>query len=220
MRTWAVWQERLRILHGKNTIPARLDIEWGDVLLSDFREARAALNLGEVQKSKVPRVRWSKSGPHKLKLDVTALINELSGDYSVGGIVRNSEGQALLAFATRISKPQSIIYGDLVAVHKGICLVQDRGMEIHEITTDSLLAVQAVTKPVDNVSYTGDIAMTIRCRLDYFPGLKLIYVPRSANVIAHELALFALSSPSLCIWESGNFPFWLVNLVLNDVSLS
>ncbi|XP_073138031.1 uncharacterized protein [Henckelia pumila] len=218
MRVWAVWQERLRIIHVKDKLPARFDIEWSDILLHEFNEARAALNLSVVQNVRVPSPKWKQPGLNKLKLDVNVQINEATGDFSIGGLVRNHEGQALLAFANRILKPPSKVFGDLVAVREGLRLVQERGMNIHEIVTDSLLAVQAVTNPAEDVSYTGNIAMNIRCCLDGISGLNLSHVTRTANLAAHGLALFALVSSSPCSWEHENLPSWLVNLVLNDLS--
>ncbi|XP_073152483.1 uncharacterized protein [Henckelia pumila] len=218
MRVWVVWQERLRIIHVKDKLPARFDIEWSDILLHEFNEARAALNSSAVQKGKVPSPKWKQPGLNKLKLDVNALINDATGDFSIGGLVRNHEGQALLAFANRILKPPSRVFADLVVVREGIRLVQERGMDIHEIVTDSLLAVQAVANPAEDVSYTENIALNIRCCLDGLSGLNLSHVTRTTNLAAHGLALFALVSPSHCIWEHENFPPLLVNLVLNDIS--
>ncbi|XP_073127467.1 uncharacterized protein [Henckelia pumila] len=58
MRVWAVWQERLGIIHVKDKLPARFDIEWSDILLHEFNEARAALNSSAVQKDRVPSPKW------------------------------------------------------------------------------------------------------------------------------------------------------------------
>ncbi|XP_073059735.1 uncharacterized protein [Primulina eburnea] len=151
------------------------------------------------------------------RLEVDAAVNETNDNYSIGGVVRDHDGHILIAFGRLISKPLSVVHGELMAIREGLRVIQERDLQIHDITTDSLLAVQAVTNPAEDLSYTGAIAMDIQRLLDGQNRITLSHVRRSTNVVAHNLASLAISSQSPFVWGPGNFPSWLVDLVMEDL---
>ncbi|XP_073042013.1 uncharacterized protein [Primulina eburnea] len=219
MRTWAIWQERNRLLHDRVLRSDRLNVEWSESLLRDYQSAQESLNSGHQRSPAPPVVRWKKSQVNHRRLEVDATINEATNNYSIGGTVRDHEGHILIAFGRKISKPLSVVHGELVAIREGLRVIQDQDLIIHEITTDSLLAVQAVTNPAEDLSYTGAIALDIKRLLLGQHLITLSHVRRSANVVAHKLASFAICSQSPFVWGHGNFPFWLVDLVMNDLTI-
>ncbi|XP_073017925.1 uncharacterized protein [Primulina eburnea] len=164
--------------------------------------------------------RWQRPQMDQQRLEVDAAINEDTGNYSIGGAVRDHAGHLLIAFGRKISKPLSVVHGEMVAIREGLRVIQERELKIHEITTDSLLAVQAVANPAEDFSYIGAIALDIKRLLDGQHKIILTHVRRSANAVAHKLASFAISSQAPYLWGPGNFPVWLVDLVMNDLNIS
>ncbi|XP_075475824.1 uncharacterized protein LOC142513002 [Primulina tabacum] len=220
MRTWAVWHDRLQILHEKVPGCAQLDLEWSASLLKDFKEARESLITAPAPKPLPQLERWTRPPINTLKIEVDAAVNFDTGGYSIGGIVRDHDSQILFAFGKRISKPQSVVFAELLSIRDGMRLLEERGIEVHVITTDSLLAVQAVINPAEDSSYCGALALDIRNSLDICTDTDLRQIGRSANRVTHSLAFFSLSFPTPFVWENGVFPFWLVNLVTDDLLLS
>ncbi|XP_075489675.1 uncharacterized protein LOC142528510 [Primulina tabacum] len=145
------------------------------------------------------------------------LITRNSNNYAIGGVVRNHEGQPVLAFGRKIDKPQSITCAKLLAIEGGLQIAQLHDLPIHQVTSDSLLAVQAITRPEDNLSYVGSLATDIRTFLDSQSNITLSHIRRSANVVAHSIAAFSISSSSHFVWENEDFPLWLIHLVTKDI---
>ncbi|XP_073307113.1 uncharacterized protein [Primulina huaijiensis] len=170
----------------------------------------------EHNKCNSPKV-WVAPPENKLRLDVDAAYNEDFNKYAIGGVVRNHERQPVLAFGKKIDKPQSIKCDELLAIEGGLQIAQFHDLPIRQVTSDSLLAVQAITKPEENISYVGSIATDIRNFLESQSNITLSYIRRSANVVAHSIAAFSISSSSHFVWETGDFPFWLIHLVTKDI---
>ncbi|XP_073120771.1 uncharacterized protein [Henckelia pumila] len=151
-----------------------------------------------------------------LRLDVDAAFRDNLNSYAIGGIIRNLDGQPILAFGRKIEKPLSVMFAELCA---GLKISEAHSIKLQHITSDSLLAVQAVMTEEENFSYAGALATDIR-RLLASPGSPtLTHVRRSANNVAHSIADFSISSTSPFVWEREIFFFWLINLVIKDISL-
>ncbi|XP_075515861.1 uncharacterized protein LOC142550670 [Primulina tabacum] len=207
MRTWAVWHDKLRILHEKVPGCAQLDVEWSASLLKDFKEARESLITAPAPKPLPQLERWTRPPVNTLKLEVDAAVNFDTGGYSIGGIVRDHDDQILFAFGKRISKPQSVVFAELLSIRDGMRLLEERGIEVHVIIIDSLLAVQVVINPAEDLSYCGALTLDIRNSLDSCIDTDLRQIGRSANRVAHSLAFFSLSSLLLLFGKMGFFRF-------------
>ncbi|XP_075524521.1 uncharacterized protein LOC142556914 [Primulina tabacum] len=135
----------------------------------------------------------------------------------LGGIVRNHEGQPVLAFGKHIIKPPSVTAAELFAIEEGIQMTQNHPLRIHQLTSDSLLAVQAITCPKVDLGYNGTIVTNIRRLLESQSQLQLDHVIRTANTVSHSLASFTVSSSSPFVWKFGEFSSWLVKLIITDL---
>ncbi|XP_073036602.1 uncharacterized protein [Primulina eburnea] len=177
-------------------------------MLCGYQEARTSMLISASRREHIssPR-RWIAPPINQLHLDVDAAYNVHSNRYAIGGVVRNHEGQTLLASGKQITKPPSIVASELIAIEEGFQMTQTQNLRINQITSDSLMAVQAVTSPTEDFGYTGAFATKIRNLLATHARLKLEHVLRTANGVAHSLASFDISSPSPFVWICGEFPF-------------
>ncbi|XP_075499758.1 uncharacterized protein LOC142538287 [Primulina tabacum] len=220
VRAWATWNERLSLIHKKKDLAGGTNSDWSEIFLNDFQMARKSLySPAGKNQCHSPEI-WMGPPEDKLKLDVDDAYNEGSNSFAIGGVVRNHEGQPVMAFGSKIDKPQSVTYAELLAIEGGLHISHERNLQIYHITSDSLLAVQAVTSLKENFSYVGSKAKDIRILLDPHSISHLSHVRRSANEVAHSLAPFASSSSSHFVWEVGDFPLWLIHLVTKDIFTS
>ncbi|XP_073057094.1 uncharacterized protein [Primulina eburnea] len=219
MRSWAIWSERLRLTHLRNAYPCAINVEWCTNLLKDFQEARQALWLAPHHEPLSSPNSWIAPRVNTLRLDVDASYNEGSNSFALGGIIRSHEGQPILAFGKNIAKPISVSFAELLAIQIGVNISREHNIDIHLITSDSLLAVQAVTSGDENRSYVGTLALDIRGLLSHLGNPSLRHVRRTANNVVHSIASFACSSPPYFVWKSGDFLFWLINLVIKDLDI-
>ncbi|XP_075521138.1 uncharacterized protein LOC142554347 [Primulina tabacum] len=139
---------------------------------------------------------------------------------AVGGVIRDHEGQPILAYGELIVKTQSVTMAELLVIQVGLKVARQHNIQIHQITSDSLLAVQAVTRPEEDLSYVGSIAADISILMEALESPHLFHVRRLANRVAHSVAAFAFSSSSHFVWEHGSFPLRLIKLVIADLSSS
>ncbi|XP_075481264.1 uncharacterized protein LOC142521977 [Primulina tabacum] len=215
INTYAMWRERLNLVHNQGTLGKRFNVNW-----SDEEAQRLRLLNGKIDKAGNSPKTWTAPQINELRMNVDAAYNVNLNSFAVGGVVRNHEGQPLIAFGMKIRKPASIVYGELAAIDIGMKIANDHNLFINQITSDSLLTVQAVTHIDEDLSYVGTYAQYIRRSLSEHNGATLNHIRRTANAVADSLASFAISHPTSFIWKPGNFPYWFVKLVTKDISQS
>lgn len=96
MKTWAIWQEQMSIIHGVKLRISRMDVVWSDSLLSEFHTSRELLNISCDHRLIMSQIRWSKPIINQLRLAVDTALHEQSNSYSVGGAVRDHEGRLVM----------------------------------------------------------------------------------------------------------------------------
>lgn len=72
LHTWAVWKERMRILHNSDRFRKGADLEWSRSVLRDYHNARAALNTDSASMRSRPLPRWNKPPLNHVRLEVDA----------------------------------------------------------------------------------------------------------------------------------------------------
>ncbi|XP_073121176.1 uncharacterized protein [Henckelia pumila] len=218
MRTWATWTERLGVIHGKESCSKKLSADWSIPILCEFKKASKTLNSPLRMNAMSTKEKWMPPPVSQLRLDTDAAVKEDKNLAAIGGIVRNHEGQPLMAFARNINLPSSIVHAELLAIEEGLRISKEIGLKIDQVFFDSLMAVQVVTKPEEDFSYIGAVAASVKKLLDLNRNSRIMHNCGSANLVAHSLAHFSFSFLYPSLWVNGNFPFWLVNLVIQDLS--
>ncbi|XP_073136975.1 uncharacterized protein [Henckelia pumila] len=208
MRTWATWSERLSLIH------------WSETLLKDFQTAQMSLIQDRLQGLECSSIKWSAPPVNCLRMDVDAAYIERTGQYAFGGLIRNHQGHPLLVFGRNLDRPLSVTAAELFAIEGGLRIARDHGFQAHQVASDSLLVVQAVTRRDEDHSYVGSIAQDIQHLMESQRHIKIMNSRRSDNTVAHSIDAFVISSSTQFVWEPRSFPFWLNHLVTNDISSS
>ncbi|XP_073133795.1 uncharacterized protein [Henckelia pumila] len=131
-----------------------------------------------------------------LNLNVDASINEELNQYIIVGVVRDDQSRLLLTFGKQITKPLSVVHGELLAIKEGVNLLYEKKFNDVQVESDSLLAMQTVTTKMVNLGYVGLCATETRLRIQQPKITKVIHVRRSVNRVAHCIAHFACFIPS------------------------
>ncbi|XP_073133400.1 uncharacterized protein [Henckelia pumila] len=212
---WAAWKERQRCIHGESKMRMPEHITWSVALLTDFRRTRTR-SEGPMVGNRHQEVHWIPPTPGRFKLNVDASVNEATNRYSMGGVLRDHQGRLLLAFGKHITQSLSVVHGELLAILEGVKLVYESNYRSIQATSDSLLAVQAVTADEENLGYTGLCAEEIKERIRNFIEFDIAHVRSLENSVAYSLAVFSSSSQSSFVWRNEKFSSWLVRLVIDD----
>ncbi|XP_073019474.1 uncharacterized protein [Primulina eburnea] len=218
IQTWAIWKERQNLIHDDSRPRMAGDVSWSLSLLTEFQKAKAIDQHSVSGHSTRDDRRWMAPDAGTFKLNVDACVNDISSQYSIAGVLRDCQGRLLLAFGKQISQPLSVAHGELLAIREGVKLVYEMNFRDFLVVSDSVLAVQAVNAVQDDLGYVGACASDIKILVQAPFISGIIYEPRLSNIVAHNLAKFSLSSPSSFVWLNGDFPHWLVEFVMNDLS--
>lgn len=103
-----------------------------------------------------------------------------------------------------LQAPQTVTDGELQAIKEGLSFAYVRGLQRFLVVLDSLTSLQAVTGRDDDLTYTGARILLIRHLMKSTQAIDILRVRRNANIVAHNIAHFASSSPSPLVWETQN----------------
>ncbi|XP_073271551.1 uncharacterized protein [Primulina huaijiensis] len=142
----------------------------------------------------------------QLRLDVDAAFRDQQNSFGVAGVLRNSDGNLILAFGRRIEKPLSVVHAELIALKMGLDQLRESGFSNVQVFSDSQMAVKAVMDPSLDFGYIGSCAQEIKNMVVEQRVLSLKHMRRSTNLVAHTLTQFVFSSPTPFCWVNGDFP--------------
>ncbi|XP_073137861.1 uncharacterized protein [Henckelia pumila] len=186
-----------------------ISVDWSVNLLHEYHLAHNALRVNSEKIQQLSPNTWTTPPANILRMNVDAAYNERTNCFAIAGVIRNHEGQPELAFGHQISKPQSVLCSELLAIEGGLQIAETHNFQISHVTLDSLHALQAYTRMKEHFSYAGFIAIDIKRLLDSQSNTYLSHVRRSANAVAHSIAAFSISSSSNCVEN------WRLSFVVN-----
>ncbi|PON99904.1 Ribonuclease H-like domain containing protein [Trema orientale] len=166
--------------------------------LSEFQNSKYASEPLSVLVHNPPSSSWSRSfSDLKLKTDATVWPRVLG--FGFGGVICESSRLVLACWSCYIPGSDDVEVCELLALREGIKLAINFGCILDEIESDSLAAVNAISKPkpcsvvaslVNDISFFISSAGCGSCR----------HISCKRNMVAHELAQFAIRSKCDRIW--------------------
>ncbi|XP_075489609.1 uncharacterized protein LOC142528443 [Primulina tabacum] len=145
IHTWAIWREKRKFLHGDNRKPMIENIPWSSAMLSEFQKVRMMETISCQSERGSQEKTWKPPRSSTPRLNVDAVVNEDQNQYSVGEVVRDTQGRLFLAFGKQINQPISVVHGELLAIREDIKLFYEKCFQNVQVASGSFLAVQAVT---------------------------------------------------------------------------
>ncbi|KAL5799274.1 hypothetical protein ACOSQ4_032158 [Xanthoceras sorbifolium] len=108
-------------------------------------------------------------------------------------IILRDHSSSVLAFSVqKLAAGYSVSITEAFVVLKGLQFALGLDLLLAIVETDSLNVATAINNPSVYFSKVGLVISNIVNLLSRCPGSKVLYVPRSANMVAHILARFAL----------------------------
>ncbi|XP_073042009.1 uncharacterized protein [Primulina eburnea] len=214
--SWAIWYEICKINHSATGLQKELRIDWAVQLLDVYRRASNLDRYSQLDGSLAPDHVWHPPVPNQLRLDVDAGCCEIRNKFSVGVVLRNSAGGVVGAKACLIRPSSSVKGAELMAIREGIEFCRRNSFRNVCIFSDSIQAVQAVTKPGEDRGSDGWIITEIRSCLNSSEFISLRHARRSSNKAAHHIATEAIKNDVIGEWFNCMFSSTFMNIVLTD----
>ena len=161
---------------------------------------------------------WQPPPVDFLKVNFDGAFRAVEKDGAWGFIIRDSDGQAIVAGSGRLSAVPDAISAEGEACLAALEAAMNRGISRVIIETDSTNLVSALRGNAYDQAPGGVIFSEARGVLEmHFDDVIFSAIPRTCNQAAHELARFGLSrDPDLpSVWEDP-LPGFVTTLVDHD----
>ncbi|XP_030498069.2 uncharacterized protein LOC115713727 [Cannabis sativa] len=218
---WSIWTERNRVVHGSSAKPASILASFAVNYLSNFRSATKKYHTAATSAPPLPTsvpgaAKWTPPTGLNLKLNVDAALDANRNIIGVGAVVRNSDGHVLAAMAKPIVGNFASHIMEAQAMFHSLNWVIQLQLPISVVETNAFLVANALQYGSTAISSYHDILLDVTSLLSFFPQVNVVHAKRSANMVAHSLAKFALGVEETCFWlEDLPQPFYSV--VVNDI---
>ncbi|GMN49419.1 hypothetical protein TIFTF001_018583 [Ficus carica] len=139
-----------------------------------------------------------------------------SGEWAFVGVIRDSEGVVVVAFAKCVAGYSDSTTDECAAIREGLIFALESGFRNVEVESDSLMAVKHI-KNVDSMAAMGSVIDDIVLLLNSVGSGSCCYIPRAVNMAAHTLArrAFAFSVDRFWLEET---PDCILDVIANDLS--
>ncbi|KAF8772636.1 hypothetical protein HU200_005600 [Digitaria exilis] len=136
---------------------------------------------------------WNPPPMHLLKVNIDGDFFEKEKTGGWGFIVRDGDGHALLAGSGRLQAVQDALCAEAQAGLAALQALRTNGMLQCQREPDSLCLVNALQSEAYDNAPGGVFFMEMRDMIRFdFESVEVLYVPRSYNYVAHELARFSV----------------------------
>ncbi|GMN68428.1 hypothetical protein TIFTF001_037504 [Ficus carica] len=212
--SWAIWGARNKLVYkGENRAPSTI-LDDAGLYLGAFH----LCDMVERRQTPCPHrtlVRLSKP-VDGLKLNVDAACRPGMEVDGVGACIRDSEGAMVACLAKKIVGRFSPHLAECIALRKGLEFAASRGLQVAFMESDAANVVSAVNER-RTLGDDGVVIEDIVRLLSSVSGGICKHIPRSGNMVSHQLAFYGSSA---LVEFSGidKSPLFLSEFVLADLA--
>ncbi|XP_062028900.1 uncharacterized protein LOC133744887 [Rosa rugosa] len=166
------------------------------------------------------QVSWTRPPFPFLKLNVDGALNFELGLRGLGAVLRNENGDLMLAVSKGMKGGFSVKATELYAAVLGFHTIIQAGFQSTAIILemDALGVINAFNATDVDLSIEGALVEEVRNLFHFFSSVICTFSPRKCNQAAHSLAKKALLFPAFQVWvEEG--PQWLSDVLISDVTI-
>jgi ribonuclease HI len=162
-------------------------------------------------------IKWTRPEPRHLKLNVDASFYADSCSGATGAVLRDYQGQFVAASTRFLPNIASIAMAEAVAMKEGLALASRLGCNAIIAESDSTDTIEACTEL--NTWWNGSAAIfaDIVDLASTIDSVEYRYVPREANMTAHEIARQGFIDKINCNWDDDP-PSFLLSFLIHDVT--
>ncbi|KAL8091980.1 hypothetical protein AgCh_034313 [Apium graveolens] len=133
-------------------------------------------------------VSWVKPQESEIKVYVDAALFEEFNASGIGLVVRDSEGEMIMAKTICIKETLDPEMAEVIAIKEALSWTEKLPWQHITVESDCLLVVQSIRSKTPMLSLFGRMVKECRRLLQEQNTVSLSFIKRSANMVAHELA--------------------------------
>uniref|UniRef100_A0A803QG24 RNase H type-1 domain-containing protein n=1 Tax=Cannabis sativa TaxID=3483 RepID=A0A803QG24_CANSA len=155
---------------------------------------------------------WTKPADNTIKINVDGATFETENAYGYGIVACDSEGNVIDFVAKYFYGSFSAEVVEALEVKEALSWLKDKGWNMVEVETDSLLTVQEIFNQQQMTSVFGLITHDCKSFLSSLSNVSLRFVKRSANKVAHYVARRSCFYPDRSIHDVNVLADYNANL--------
>ncbi|XP_062007030.1 uncharacterized protein LOC133724342 [Rosa rugosa] len=197
MHIWALWKNRNSKLWSNTAQSAQA------IMLSSFTWHGNYLSAQKVQLQDSvvkPNKHWAPPSQNRVKINVDGAFLPSQNIGGMGGVIRREDGSFVACFAKPVNFSSSPKQVELLAIKFGIDLLQQLNLQYVLVESDCQVAIKEVYSDDFDLSEDANILEDIQQGKNVVQAVGFIFAPRTANTVAHKLAVVALESNTDKVW--------------------
>jgi hypothetical protein len=165
--------------------------------------------------------RWTAPRPETVKINIDVAFRESSGNNGGwGGICRNNDSEVCFAVSGSLVRMRDAFHAEATALSHAIQVANSSGVGRVVFETNCINLKYAMTTNDYSLATIGNSISDLKYQLRMgFIEASAVYVSRSCNKAAHELAALGAGVAEQTLWMTG-YPIYVTSLVTGDVAVS
>lgn len=190
-------------------------VEMARSFLKEFRSVKAVNAIERPTNDRQVDTRWSRPRPGSLKLNTDAAIKPGRGFVGLGGVIRNEHGQVLATWALKCEASWDVNTAELMSIKEGLMVARQLQLRVNSTENDSANAIQEINGDFP-FSPQALVVHDIKALLSVVGHGNCSVIRRSANEVAHTLAISVLASSRDRVWADC-CPLFIAFAVSRDI---
>lgn len=126
-----------------------------------------------------------------MKINIDAKSDETNKTAGIRAVIWNYEGIMMAGLTNNLVGVDSPLMAEACELQNSLQWLKSFPLRDATIELDAQLIVNAINNSEDMLSYFGIIIDDCKSLLSSLDKVKIMYIPRSANIVAYELAKIA-----------------------------
>ncbi|XP_030930796.1 uncharacterized protein LOC115956614 [Quercus lobata] len=185
--------------------PTRL-VQRAKDFLQEYRDAQTQLSVQTSSGSMHHQVRWVPPSGSVYKLNVDATVFKGMKASGVGAVVRNENGEVMVAMAGKGSQVQDSEAAEALACRRAVEFALEAGFREIILEGDNCNVMKSILGPKSDRDRLGHVYDDINSMGREFRVFYVLCVKRGANSVAHSLENFARHIDGEIVWLEENPP--------------
>ncbi|XP_062086518.1 uncharacterized protein LOC133792627 [Humulus lupulus] len=158
---------------------------------------------------------WRRPAAGVIKINVDAALFSESSTYSFACVARNDQGHTLEAITCCRNGVVSPELAEAMGMREALSWIKKKSWDKVTIETDCLTVVQALRCSISMDSYFGSLITECKGLWSDVKNIKILFVKRSANSVAHALAR-ASCHVADCTFRGGDLSPAILDVISKD----
>ncbi|XP_021865721.2 uncharacterized protein [Spinacia oleracea] len=215
MVAWSVWNERNRVIHGREArLPAEVVAATSSLLVA-FTQVReeCTVRRGEIRRAR-EEAKWRPPDDNVLKLNVDGATYK-EGGVGMRVIIRDNGGTIVRAVCQQVRQSWDANVTEAKSIILGLKMALQCNASKVVVECDYLQVVELINRRKFDGSYFGMLSREINAISSSFDVILFCHVYREANLAADVMAQLSPLEYSTRVWV-GSCPSVVEDVIASD----